>query len=329
MNFLALMTDQKISLDELANLADGTKIDLEVIEAKHDGTYNLVKDEITDFISIQSSSKNKPKSTNFYNSLPNTELIKNIENILKNKNLKEIMMKKSAQHEFDAKMARIKKIKSKTYRKMKRREKLKQELLDESVDDSESDVSKSENSSYSISDNIHEFNPILDFKDNNTSEEVSESSDKEIINEAFEVPGFKGNELDFIEEKNKVAIEDAPQIIEHTLPGWNSWAGEGIELEKNKFNTSIEIKDGIKPKDRQDFSKSHVIINEHIEVNDKYIASRPYGYTGKDFSQKINTPVSLETTSLKIFNRFVKMSNKDENNTPGASINPNEFDPQY
>ena len=35
------MTNQKISLDELANLNDGTKIDLEVVESKHDGSYNL------------------------------------------------------------------------------------------------------------------------------------------------------------------------------------------------------------------------------------------------------------------------------------------------
>ena len=319
------MVEQKISLEELANFNDGTKIDLEVIENDQNNVYSLVKDEITDFITIQQT-KNKLKNNNFYDSLPNTELKKNIENILKNKNLKEVLMKKNAQHEFDAKMARIKKIKSKTYRKMKRREKLKQEMLMEN--ESEASDSKTEQAS-NDDDNINDFQPVLEFKNNDITDESDDNqTEEEIVNEAFEIPGFKGNELDFLEEKNKVAVEDAPQVIEHCLPGWNSWGGEGLEFEKTKSNTIVEIKEGIKIRDRQDFSKNHVIINEHIETNSKYTATRPYGYTGKDFIEKINIPVSLETNSLRIFNKFVKMSNKEEN-IPGQNISPNEFDPQY
>lgn len=318
------MADQRISLEELANLNDGTKVDLEVIENDGNGAYNLVKDEITDFIAIQSN-KNKPIAIGFYESLPNTDLRKSIENVLKNKNLKEVIMKKNAQSDFDAKMARIKKIKSKSFRKMKRKEKLKQAELKEENED----VTSSEDDNSEISEeNIHEFKPVLEFKNNGNTEKEIEEPVNEIVNEAFEIPGFKGNEMDFLEEKKAIVFEDAPQTIEHSLPGWNSWAGDGIEFQKTRYNTVIEKKDGIKDTDRQDFTKKHIIINEHIEISDKYRAIRPYGYTGKDFNEKLATPISLETTSLKIFNRFVKMSNR-ENNVPGQSIEPKEFDPQY
>jgi U3 small nucleolar RNA-associated protein 14 len=317
------MVDQKLSLNELANLYDGTKIDMEVAENNVNGAYDLVKDEITDFIAI-SSNKPKIKTESFYESLPNTDLKKSIEKILKNKNLKEDLMKRSAQSDFDSKMARIKKIKSKSYRRMRRREKIKQSELLEDAADSESEQCESDVSSEDIKD----FDPILKFKKN--SENIAEVEDdaSNNKNDLFEVPGFKGNEIDFLKEKKTIIFEDAPQVIEHSLPGWNSWAGDGIEFKKTKLNTIIEKKEGIAASNRQDFKKQNIIINEHIEVNDKYKAKRPYGYTGKDFIDKINTPISLETTSLKIFNRFVKMNNKEEN-VPGKDIQPKEFDPQY
>ncbi|XP_077301451.1 U3 small nucleolar RNA-associated protein 14 homolog A-like [Arctopsyche grandis] len=211
---------------------------------------------------------------------------------------------------------------------MKRREKLKQiELINSEVDDKDSEDDDEMESS---EENIQDFNPVLNFNNKDKSEEDSvELLINKDVNDIFEIPGFKGNEMDFINEKKITVIEDAPQTIEHSLPGWNSWAGEGIEFKKTKFNTVIEKKDGIRPSDREDYTKNHIIINEHIEVNDKYKAVRPYGYTGKDYNKKITTTISLETTSLRIFNRFVKINNNKDKHIPGQSIPPKEFDPQY
>lgn len=313
------MQDKNFTLDELAQLNDGTKVDLGIIQNKEDETYNLIKEEIEDFITkpVQKS----VKKNKFFSSLPNTELKKSIENVIKQKNIKEEIFKKNVQDEFDRKMARIRKIKSKTYRKMKRRDKIRKEEALENCSTEESDCTESESEN---------FRPIISF--NNKKDEELESSTVEsvdsVVNKAFEVPGFEGNEREFLSEKTKMVQEDAPKVIEHYLPGWGDWAGGDIKFQKNNFNTIVEKKDGIKIKNRQDYNKNNVIINEHIATNDKYKSILPYGYSKDNYKDKLKTPISIEVTSSKIFNRFVKSgTNKDKKQ--GEFIEPCEFNPEY
>ncbi|ELA42952.1 uncharacterized protein VICG_00267 [Vittaforma corneae ATCC 50505] len=324
------MQEKKFMLEELAQLNDGTCVDLEPIKNKEDGSYSLIKDEIEDFISKPARTHSKKSS--FFDSVPSTELKKSIEAILQMRNIHEEISKKNARYEFDRKMARIRKIKSKTYRKMKRKDKIKKE---EALEACFEESSRSEETSS----NIQEFRPVISFekdkKDPSNEEDYGQSpsddsndSARGLVDKAFEVPGFEGNEKEFLLEKAKVVQEDAPQIIEHCLPGWGDWAGEDIEFHKNKFNTTIEKKDGIKMSDRQDYRKSNVIINEHAEISDKYKSTLPYGYSHENYNEKLKTPISLETTSSKIFNRFVRL-NKNDNAALGETIRPREFNPEY
>lgn len=323
------MHEKKFTLEELAQLNDGA-VDLEPIKHREDGPYILVKDEIEDFISKPAPRQGK-KST-FFDSVPDTELKRSIEAVLNVKNIKEEIAKRSAQHEFDRKMARIRKIKSKTYRKMKRKDKVKKE---ETVDVRFEEPSESDEAGSTI----QQLRPIISFENGRSdppSEEecdLSSSTDsnnsaQDLVGRAFEVPGFRGNEKEFLLEKTRTAQEDAPQIIEHCLPGWGDWAGEDIEFRRTRLNTVVERKDGIKISDREDHKKSNVIVSEHVEASDKYKSTLPYGYSHESYSGRLKTPISLETTSFKIFNRFVRLGRNDSR-APGESIKPREFNPEY
>lgn len=321
------MQDRKLTLDELADLGEDIQVDLDVLNNKDDGVYTLIKEEIDDF-TARPVQKQEKKKNSFFETAPNTELKKSIENILKSRNKRDEIAKKQAQYEFDVKMARIRKIKSKTYRKMKRREKLKKEELaldrENSSENSSDDCSEDES--------LEELRPpIITFNNKDKESDSDESSADEyrkMVEKAFEVPGFEGNEKDFLREKSEVIKEDAPQTIERCLPGWGEWAGEDIEFKKTEFNTVIEKKDGINKSDRQDFKKENVIINEHVQISEKYKSTLPYGYSYRDYKEKLKTPISLETSSFKVFNRFVKI-NKKEEHAPGEIIKPREFEPEY
>ena len=82
--------------------------------------------------------------------------------------------------------------------------------------------------------------------------------DEELIARAF-----AGDDVvaQFEEEKEELAEEQDDKVIDNTLPGWGSWAGEGMTKRKGgrKYLTKVE---GVKRKDRQDAKLEKVIINE-------------------------------------------------------------------
>lgn len=311
------MADRKLKIDELACLNDGTTVDIAVINNKGDNSENLLKDEINEFIGRQKMKKvSDNKTSTIFSTVPKSELKSAIERIIKTNNTKDEIMKKQAQFDFDAKMARIRKIKSKTYRKMRRRDKLRK-LEGINIEESE-DVTDED-------DNLESFRPIIDFGRKDDAEIAERDMQQKIVAEAFE---SSDKEEDFLKEKSEIIKSEAPQTLETVLPGWGDWAGEGIETIMTKFNTITEHKEGIKIKDRQDFLKSNVIVNEKTVVPDKYLSKLPYGYTYNSYKSKIATPISMETTSLRVFNKFVKMSKKDD--LPfGKNIEPSEFNPEY
>lgn len=78
--------------------------------------------------------------------------------------------------------------------------------------------------------------------------------------------GFAGDnvESDFANEKQELVQEEGDEVVDNTLPGWGSWAGEGISKREQKrgtrrFVTTIK---GIDPSQRKDAKLAQVIINE-------------------------------------------------------------------
>lgn len=355
------MTENKIELEDLIYLKDGNKIEIDEETSFSKDTHNVICDEIEDFIKKPKvSSKSVDKGVSFSN-VPNSILKQEIDKILKVRNVKEEMIRKHMQFEFDRKMQHINRIKSKTYRKLRKREKIrKEEVLKEensisqesSGEDTISEnndtacdkiVNESEisgkgdeiinESEYldnmkSIDDSKEIGDVVIEFNNKNEENEISltESSDdnKMIMNE-FCDENIIGNELEFLQEKEEIVKEEAPYKKETVMPGWDEWAGEGIEIKKRKDNVIIEKKDGIKRSKRKDYGIQNVIINENIEFPDKYKNNIPYGYNKNEYLKKMQTPISRETNSLHIFKRFLNLNNKGEE-TSGKTIKPVEFE---
>lgn len=77
---------------------------------------------------------------------------------------------------------------------------------------------------------------------------------------------FAGDEVvaEFEAEKEAIMSEDDEKMVDNTMPGWGSWAGEGISkraLKRNKGKVMTK-KEGIKRKDRKDAKLDRVIVNE-------------------------------------------------------------------
>jgi U3 small nucleolar RNA-associated protein 14 len=66
---------------------------------------------------------------------------------------------------------------------------------------------------------------------------------------------------DFEEEKQTM-LEELPTEKDVTLPGWGSWAGNGVKAKKNVVVEKIKNHDHIDPRKRRDANLKHVIINE-------------------------------------------------------------------
>lgn len=77
---------------------------------------------------------------------------------------------------------------------------------------------------------------------------------------------FAGDDVagEFDMEKRQVIDDEDEKVIDNTLPGWGSWAGEGLskrERQKSK-GRHLAKSEGIKEQDRKDARLRRVIINE-------------------------------------------------------------------
>lgn len=76
---------------------------------------------------------------------------------------------------------------------------------------------------------------------------------------------FAGDEVvqEFDQEKLDTIEDEGDKVVDNTLPGWGSWAGEGVSKKQQKRQrrhlTTVE---GVKPEQRKDAKLSKVIINE-------------------------------------------------------------------
>ncbi|MBC9701769.1 MAG: hypothetical protein H9W83_04265, partial [Leuconostoc sp.] len=85
--------------------------------------------------------------------------------------------------------------------------------------------------------------------------------DQKLIARAFAGADVVG---EFESEKRQTMEDEDEKVVDNTLPGWGSWAGEGLSKKararnKGRFLTKT---DGIKVADRKDAKLDKVIINE-------------------------------------------------------------------
>jgi len=133
-------------------------------------------------------------------------------------------------------------------------------------------------------------------------------------NQALTAKGFAGDdvEAEFAAEKKAVAEEEDDKIVDETLPGWGSWAGEGLSQEaqrRNRENRKLVLKKGIKAHKRKDAKLERVIINEkRAKANTKFLAtSLPFPYeTREQYERSLRLPKGPEWTTKQTFQDATK-----------------------
>jgi len=134
----------------------------------------------------------------------------------------------------------------------------------------------------------------------------------ELIKSAF---GGDDVESDFEKEKRAAADSEDEKVIDNALPGWGSWAGEGISKReqkraqartKGKFLTKTE---GVKPAARKDTKLDRVIVSERrIKKNAKYLASTlPHPFESRQqYERSLRLPIGPEWTTKETFQNATK-----------------------
>lgn len=104
-----------------------------------------------------------------------------------------------------------------------------------------------------------------DADDEDGSDEEEERVPVLLKNTDLVKKAFAGDEVleDFNKEKMETTKDEDDKVVDNTLPGWGSWAGEGVSKKQKKqgkrFLTTIE---GVKADKRKDAKLDKVIINE-------------------------------------------------------------------
>ncbi|KAL6248091.1 hypothetical protein RBB50_005439 [Rhinocladiella similis] len=142
----------------------------------------------------------------------------------------------------------------------------------------------------------------------------SESEDEQDDHAALANTIFAGPdevEQDFAKEKKEVEEEEGDQVIDNGLPGWGSWAGEGISKKaqkrtKGRFITTVK---GVSKDKRQDAKLDRVIINEkRVKRNGKYLATElPHPFESRQqYERSLRLPLGPEWTTKSTFQDATK-----------------------
>lgn len=226
--------------------------------------------------------------------------------------------------EFDKKMKRIKKIKSRSYRKYLKKKKTsdKIEVPDFLLDKNEKNRSEKAFHNEELKEKVGKLIKIDLSDDESTDSEeeetksILETKDKELENsEHFKI---------FKSEKQENIDEQKPKTTTTVLPGWGSWGGSALPTAQTRINTIETYKSGISNKKRKDFGMSRVLINEAALKNNINVRL-PFGFTKSSYEAWLNVPVSRNAYSHKIFNRFVKSRNKMANQQNNENVETVEY----
>ncbi|PLB55216.1 Utp14-domain-containing protein [Aspergillus steynii IBT 23096] len=123
---------------------------------------------------------------------------------------------------------------------------------------------------------------------------------------------FAGDEVvqEFEDEKMDTIKDEGDQVIDNTMPGWGSWAGDGISKKQQKRQKrSLTTVEGVKPENRKDAKLSRVIINEkRVQKNKKYMATQlPHQFeTRQQYERSLRIPIGPEWSTKETFQGATK-----------------------
>ncbi|KAJ4350885.1 hypothetical protein N0V95_004333 [Ascochyta clinopodiicola] len=126
-------------------------------------------------------------------------------------------------------------------------------------------------------------------------------------NHLLTAKGFAGDNVaaDFRLEKADTTKDEAAKETTNLLPGWGSWAGDGMtkaEKRRNRGWKTTTLTPGIDASKRKDRALDRVIINEKtVKPNKKYMAgSLPFPFESKEqYERSLRQPKGREWTTKK------------------------------
>ncbi|CAG7923644.1 unnamed protein product [Penicillium olsonii] len=123
---------------------------------------------------------------------------------------------------------------------------------------------------------------------------------------------FAGDEVvqDFDQEKMDTIEDEGDKVIDNTLQGWGSWAGEGVSKKQQKRQKrDLTTVAGVKPQQRKDAKLDRVIINQkRIQKNKKYMATQlPHQFESKQqYERSLRMPLGPEWSTKETFQSGTK-----------------------
>ncbi|KAJ5629118.1 hypothetical protein N7528_002775 [Penicillium herquei] len=185
-----------------------------------------------------------------------------------------------------------------------------QEAMDITLDDEQPQISEK-----NVSSKKSKAAKATPAKKNSRIQDESEDEDSVPVllkNHDLVKRAFAGDEVvqDFEQEKLDTIEDEGDKVIDNTLDGWGSWAGEGVskksQKNKKRFLTTVE---GVKPEKRKDAKLSRVIINEkRVKKNIKYMASQlPHEFETKaQYERSLRMPLGPEWSTKETFQSGTK-----------------------
>ncbi|KAJ5244333.1 hypothetical protein N7489_004429 [Penicillium chrysogenum] len=123
---------------------------------------------------------------------------------------------------------------------------------------------------------------------------------------------FAGDEVvqEFEQDKMDTVEDEGDQVVDNTLPGWGSWAGEGVsKRQQKKQKKDLNVVAGVKAHQRKDAKLDRVIINQkRVQKNKKYMASQlPHEFeTKQQYERSLRLPLGPEWSTKESFQSGTK-----------------------
>ncbi|KXG53590.1 Small-subunit processome, Utp14 [Penicillium griseofulvum] len=123
---------------------------------------------------------------------------------------------------------------------------------------------------------------------------------------------FAGDEVvqEFEQDKMDTIEDEGDKVVDNTLPGWGSWAGEGVSKRQQKRQKrDLTTVAGVKPAQRKDAKLERVIINQkRVQKNKKYMASQlPHEFeTKQQYERSLRLPLGPEWSTKETFQSGTK-----------------------
>ncbi|KAJ5455383.1 Small-subunit processomeUtp14 [Penicillium sp. IBT 31633x] len=123
---------------------------------------------------------------------------------------------------------------------------------------------------------------------------------------------FAGDEVvqDFEQDKMDTIEDEGDKVVDNTLMGWGSWAGEGVsKRQQKKQKRDLTTVAGVKPQQRKDAKLDRVIINQkRVQKNKKYMASQlPHEFeTKQQYERSLRLPLGPEWSTKETFQSGTK-----------------------